>query len=177
LGLTLAKVAVATGRNGEADRLLAGLTVLPYEGAGESRILYRQAKLMLAVEAIGAHRWTAAARLIAAARQWPERLGVGKPYPADVDERLEDWLLADLLDRSGKGAAAREVLERLANAGIDTGSPSDVLASWALRRLGRHAESAKRAVAGTDDPRLMTAGSAGDGTVLRRWLLSLPRRP
>ena len=32
--------------------------------------------------------------LIAKARLWPERLGAGKPYPADVDERLEDVLAA-----------------------------------------------------------------------------------
>jgi predicted Zn-dependent protease len=25
-------------------------------------------------------------------RQWPENLGAGKPYPGNVDERLEDWL-------------------------------------------------------------------------------------
>jgi glyoxylase-like metal-dependent hydrolase (beta-lactamase superfamily II) len=85
---------VAGGRYAEADQRLARLTILPYEGAGEGRVLYREAKLMLAVDALRNNKVSVALRAIAAAREWPERLGAGKPYPADIDERLEDWLEA-----------------------------------------------------------------------------------
>ncbi|MEZ4412891.1 MAG: DUF5107 domain-containing protein [Gemmatimonadales bacterium] len=101
LGLTLATALEADGEYGAADSVLAQLEVLPYEGRHDGHVLYRRAKLMLAVQAIHAEQWDSAAALIAAARLWPERLGAGKPYDADLDERLEDLLLADVRYRSG----------------------------------------------------------------------------
>ena len=38
---------------------------------------------------------------IQAAREWPENLGSGKPYPPEIDERIEDWL-ESLCDRSAE---------------------------------------------------------------------------
>ena len=101
LGLTLVRLEVAAGFFAAADHVLDSLHVLPYEGAGEGRALYRETKLSLAVDAIGGGRQDDARRFVAQAREWPERLGVGKPYDADIDERLEQWLLADIARRSG----------------------------------------------------------------------------
>ena len=113
VGMTLARAQLAAGRNADADSTLAVLTVLPSEGASDGRGLYREAKLMLAADAIGARRWAEATRLIAAAREWPERLGAGRPYDADVDERLEDWLVADVRAKSGSVSEADVARSRL----------------------------------------------------------------
>ncbi len=157
VGLTLARALLAARAYHEADRLLARLEVLPYEGASDGRGYYREAKLMLAVEAMGKRRWSEATRLIAEARLWPERLGAGKPYPEYTDERLEDWLLADLLARRGRKAEARALWERLAADERRNGSASDVLPAWALERLGRAETPAAASEAGVD------------GRVLRAW--------
>ena len=114
LGMTLTRMQLAAGRYAEADSLLTTLTVLPYEGAADGRGVFREAKLMLAVNAMAARRWDDATRLIAAAREWPERLGAGRPYDADLDERLEDWLLADVRVRSGHAAEVAATRARLA---------------------------------------------------------------
>ncbi|MCX5761862.1 MAG: DUF5107 domain-containing protein, partial [Gemmatimonadetes bacterium] len=106
LGLTAVRALEAAQRYAEADAILATINVLPYEGAAEGHALYREAKLMLAVDAMRDLRWDHARRLIAAAREWPERLGAGKPYDADIDARLEEWLLADIQRRSGAPDAA-----------------------------------------------------------------------
>jgi tetratricopeptide (TPR) repeat protein len=142
LGFTYAKALVAAGRYAEADSALARLDVLPQEGASEAHALYRETKLMLAVDAMAARRWNAADSLVAAAREWPERLGEGKPYEADVDERLEDWLSASILERSGRREEAVRIWKRLAADERHTGTVSDVLRLWALERLGRGAEAA-----------------------------------
>ncbi len=134
LGLTLATALVANGEYRAADSLLATLEVLPYEGRHDGHVLYRQAKLMLAVQAIGEEQWDSAAALIAAARLWPERLGAGKPYDADIDERLEDLLLADVRYRSGESQeSARALLATYAPADDD----AVVLRAWKATTPGR----------------------------------------
>ncbi len=130
LGLTLAKALVAAGGFSEADALLSLLEVLPYEGARDGHTLYRQAKLMLAVEAIGAKKWDVAGQLVAAARQWPERLGVGRPYDADVDERLEDFLGADIQSHGTRRTEAAVKLAQWPDIGTSAGTDAVVLRAW-----------------------------------------------
>ena len=74
--------------------LLDRLRLLPFEGSTEGRQLHKEARLMLALEKMKAGAYAEALPFIADARQWPENLGAGKPYAADLDERLEDWLEA-----------------------------------------------------------------------------------
>jgi hypothetical protein len=133
LGLTLVRAYETAQRYQEADALLATLHVLPYEGAAEGHALYREAKLMLAVDAMRDRRWDAARTCIAAAREWPERLGAGRPHDADVDERLEDWLLADASARSGAAPSAAAVPAPPLGGG--SGLEARVIARW--RQLPR----------------------------------------
>ncbi|MCE9600596.1 MAG: DUF5107 domain-containing protein [Gemmatimonadetes bacterium] len=137
LGLTLVRAQLAAGRHADADAVLERLAVLPYEGSAEGHALYREAKLMLAIDAMRTRRWDVARGLIAAAREWPERLGAGKPYAENVDERLEDWLAADIQARTGSAAEASVVRARLADWAADRtarpaafGSEGRILARW-----------------------------------------------
>ncbi|RPJ71617.1 MAG: DUF5107 domain-containing protein [Acidobacteria bacterium] len=136
IGMLHAKSLLLNGRFAEADQALRALKVLPYEGATEGRGLYREAQLMLAVEHLKAGRVEDGLKRVAAAREWPEHLGAGKPYPEDVDERIEDWMEAQGLERQGKGPAARTALERLA-AGASRPGPGRLLSAVALSRLDR----------------------------------------
>ena len=92
LALLRAKTLLRTGQNQAAAELLTTLKVLPAEGTTEARALFREAHLMLAIERLHDGAPDNALLLTDTARQWPENLGAGKPYDADVDERLEDWL-------------------------------------------------------------------------------------
>ena len=130
LGLTLAKAYVAAKQFREADQLLGTLRVLPYEGAKDGHVLYRQAKLALAEQAIANKQWTRARTLIADARLWPERLGAGKPYAVDTDERWEDSLSLVIEQQSGSG------LPPARSAGRD--SLKYGTANWEADSLGNH---------------------------------------
>ena len=149
--------------------MLARLDVLPQEGANEAHALYRETKLMLAIDAAAARRWKEAAALVAAAREWPESLGEGKPYEADVDERLEDWLSASILERSGRREEAVAIWQRLAADTRQAGSASDVLRLWSLDRLGRGAEAAA-ALREWSTSRLTTGV---EGRILTAWRRAL----
>jgi hypothetical protein len=77
-----------------------------------------------------ANNLSVAKRWIQAARRWPENLGSGKPYPANVDERLEDWL-ASLCD------TPFEFLPDVENVLKITGGSQSVLVKKILAELQR----------------------------------------
>ena len=158
LGLLHVRTLLLTRRFTDAVDLLARLNVLPHEGATEARGLYREAHLMSAVEQMKSGRVDAALQRIAAAREWPERLGVGKPYPADTDERLEDYLATQCLARQSKQAESNALLEKLAMAGGTRTGVGRIVAALAAESL-RQPSDAERILTlwldGQPDPRLV----------------------
>jgi hypothetical protein len=80
---------------------------------------------------------------VSAAREWPEHLGAGKPYPEDVEERVEDWMAAQCLERAGKPVEARVLFERLASAPKDRGAVGGLLSAVSLAGLGRRADAVR----------------------------------
>ena len=188
LGMAHAKALLASGRFGEAAARLARLQVIPYEGSIEGRRLYREAHLMLAVEALRARDAARARREIAAARLWPENLGAGKPYPADVDERLEDFLAA----RAGEGHAGAQPPPPQAVPAKGPRSVGRLVEALALKQAGHEAEGrallsewsaaepasalagwAARAYAGDVGP--LPDGAGEDARVLAALLRDAPR--
>ena len=77
----------------DAVRLLEGIVILPNEGSLAGRNIWREANLNCAIQMIKSGQYRAASKQIRMARLWPENLGVGKPYQAMVDERMEDLLV------------------------------------------------------------------------------------
>ena len=187
LGMLHAKALLANGRHREAAERLARLQVIPYEGSTEGRRLYREAQLMLAVESLRKGDARGALRAIDAARLWPENLGAGKPYPENVDERLEDWLAAQCLARRGRSAESSALLQRVtAFGGRERGASTlvhalalkqegreadgrQILADWSAREPGSALASwAKRAYGGDLGP--LPEGAGEDARVLAAWL-------
>ncbi|MES2107278.1 MAG: DUF5107 domain-containing protein [Bacteroidota bacterium] len=90
IGMLYARCLMLNGDYKTAENLLDTLNVLPYEGARDGHKLYEQTKLMLALQLIKATKPGEAKQKVADARQWPEHLGVGAPYPDLIDDRLEN---------------------------------------------------------------------------------------
>ena len=159
LGLLHARTLAGTGGYAEADALLRRLQVLPFEGATDARTLYREVQLMLAAGAYRAGRIDTFLERVKAARDWPERLGAGKPYPDNVDERLEDWMEATGLERLGRRSEADAIHARLA---ADSRRGFGLLlGALAQKRLDRAAEAARTLdewAAGTGNPALAEWG-------------------
>jgi tetratricopeptide (TPR) repeat protein len=143
LGMLHARTLLLNARVGEAAAVLDHLNVLPFEGSTDGRTLYREVQLLLGAEAFRAGNVDAAARRVVAAREWPEHLGAGKPYPEDVDERVEDWMAAKCLERAGKSAEARVLFERLAASAKARGAVGGLLSAASLSVLGRRDDAAR----------------------------------
>lgn len=107
LGLLYAKTLLLNAQYTQGIAYMQELQVLPNEGATAGRGIWKETNLMQALENIKAQQYEKALGNIRDARTWPENLGVGKPYPEDIDERLEDFLEAFCLEGLGKKLEAK----------------------------------------------------------------------
>jgi tetratricopeptide (TPR) repeat protein len=141
IALVYAKTLVLDGQSKAAIDLLSRLRVLPSEGSIDARALLREARLMLAVEEMKKGLLDVALQHIVSAREWPENLGAGKPYAADIDERLEDWL-AFQCEQSRNPTQAQFFLSRiLSTLDYPKGSyVGPVIRALALEQSGRSFE-------------------------------------
>ena len=99
MGLLYARALLANRQYASSVKVLRGLDIIPFEGATVAHDVYRDALLAQAEECIHRKEFAKARRLIAEAKQWPENLGVGEPYPADQDLRREEELLKAISER------------------------------------------------------------------------------
>ncbi len=143
LALLHARTLLASGRHEVAAGLLSSLKLLPCEGNTEAHSLFCESYLMLAVEHLKSGAIDQALRLIDTARQWPEGLGAGKPYPSEVDERLEDWLVCQCALKRNASSDAQQMLSRIISfpSRPSRASVGEVIRALALKQSGRISEA------------------------------------
>jgi len=142
LALLHAKTLVLNGEYERAVNLLVALNLLPCEGSTDARATLREAYLMLALQQMKIGSFAQSLRFITQAREWPEHLGAGKPYPADLDERLEDWL-AYVCQLSRNPAAAQLALDKILAFGPQAkiSGVGPIIRALALKAAGRTTEA------------------------------------
>lgn len=141
LGALYAKTLLLGKQYKQCDDLLASINILPYEGATEGIRIYKEARLMLALERMKANDYASALRFVTSAKQWPENLGAGKPYQEDVDERLADWLEAVCFDKLGKQDESRAALNRIVSFRSRREDVNTLITALALQKLGKQTEA------------------------------------
>jgi len=143
LSMLLAKSLLLNKQFKQCSELLAKINILPYEGATDGRQLYHEAWMMQAVQQVHSGNFKAAAKSVQTARLWPSNLGVGKPYDADIDARLEDYLEGLCLEHSGKNNEAtkkwNDVIAYNGRNGVNT-----LVTALAMRKLKRTDDGEKR---------------------------------
>lgn len=142
IGMLVAKAYLLNNMIANADTLLTKLQILPFEGAVIGRQLYHEAKLKQAVTAIQNKQFEKALSLIAAAKLWPSNLGVGKPYDAEIDERLELWLNYICYTHLNNKKAAEDALKsivqftpRVDNTILNFIPANHLVTAWAIEKL------------------------------------------
>ena len=88
---------INNGQYATSLKILDGMTILPGEGAREGKVIYEQASLLMSMDLIARKKYSDAIKMIEKSKEWPERLGVGKPYV--VDTRIQDYLNIYCLDK------------------------------------------------------------------------------
>lgn len=92
IGMDYAQALLNNEKYEQCISTLNNLKVLPYEGASEGRVIFEQVHLLSALEQIQKGHYQQAVKKIKTSLEWPENLGVGKPY--NPDTRRQDFLLA-----------------------------------------------------------------------------------
>lgn len=138
IGLWHARQLLLAGKPKESSAILDQIHVLPYEGASQGRVVYEQALLMQAVTLIKAGSYKPAMELLEKSREWPEHLGVGKPY--DSDGRFQDYLTAYCLTKLGRTKEAGALNQQVISYTLDNSRRStfaNLLGLMALQQAGR----------------------------------------
>ena len=97
IGMEYVKSLISLTQFNSAISILNNLYILPYEHAGEGRDLYTSAYFGSAMESISNSDYKKAIELLIKSKEWPENLGVGKPY--NPDERVQNYLLYFCMDK------------------------------------------------------------------------------
>ncbi len=150
MGMLYAKTLLLNHDYSKCDVLLTNINIIPFEGATAGRDLYRETKLMQAVAQMSKHSYSHAIIFIDQADEWPENIGVGKPYATGTDDRLEQWmryLCYKNLHENNKADSALNKIVRFFPLTDNTVSNSitenALISAWAFNRIGDSTSSVK----------------------------------
>ncbi len=111
IGLAHAKGLLNTGRFVKVLSVLKNIQVLPYEHASESRDIYERAHIGVAKSNLEKDNYKKAIQVLQKSKEWPENIGVGKPY--NPDERAQDYLLSLALKETGETEKSKTLLTEI----------------------------------------------------------------
>lgn len=120
----------------EADKILNTIHILPFEGERGGRVMYREIKMMLAIQALAKGKTNSAEEKVLESLQWPRNLGVGKPYEDWIDTRLEDWMQAMIAIKLKKHADKDFYLKKVAHSTHPSNNLATLLQCIAWSQLG-----------------------------------------
>ena len=120
-----------------ADKILNTIHILPFEGERGGRLMYREIKMMLAINALAKGKTKEARKKVDEANMWPHSLGVGKPYDNMIDDRLENWTYAMIAVQSKNKFDKELYLMKVVQSTQRVNNPSGLLQCMAWAMLGR----------------------------------------
>ncbi|ASO07266.1 DUF5107 domain-containing protein [Arenibacter algicola] len=141
IGLIYAKSALLNNQYGKTIEVLNDILILPFEHASESKKIYTNAHILMALDNMQSKNYKRAISLLESSKEWPENLGVGKPFHAD--ERLQDYLLAvnfELLKDSRKSEQLLTNILSYQNNNKKMVSANELFELLSLKKLGKSAE-------------------------------------
>jgi tetratricopeptide (TPR) repeat protein len=139
----LVKALMANKIYGEAAAVLDTIEALPFEGAGEIQGLFAQTQVQLALQAIGKNDWAGAVRFLEHSKEYPEKLGTGKPF--DPDERAPDYLLGLIYGKLGQKDKAAAAFKTAVDYSLKFPEPERAGAWFGAQALKRSGQASKAA--------------------------------
>ncbi len=104
MALLQARVQLNNDQYTACIKTLENTHILPFEGSVQGKDIYEQAYLLWAINLMKSKKYKEAMVKLEKSKTWPENLGVGTPY--EPDNRMQDYLEAICLDKSGQKSEA-----------------------------------------------------------------------
>jgi hypothetical protein len=139
----LIKALMASNRHAEAAAKLDAIDALPFEGASEIHSLFAEIHIRLGLEAARKGDGAGAVSALERSKEYPEKMGSGKPY--EPDTRLQDYFEYLAYKRAGQAAKAKDALAAVADYTLkhsDNRTAGAYFGGLALERLGDGAKAA-----------------------------------
>ncbi len=109
--ILLARTYLNNDRYQECYSVLDKATILPFEGQRDVHDLFVQCQICLAMEAMKKGRYDEALKRLEGSKEFPVRLGTGKPH--DPDYRVQDYLMMLAYGELGAPTKAEEARQRI----------------------------------------------------------------
>jgi Tfp pilus assembly protein PilF len=107
VGIRYAQALINNGQYANSLKTLESMNILPNEGARIGKEVYEQSGMFLATDLMKKKKYGEAIKMIEKSKEWPENLGVGKPY--EVDTRLQDYLKIKCLEKLNRKNEATDL--------------------------------------------------------------------
>ncbi|GJM28048.1 MAG: hypothetical protein DHS20C17_06830 [Cyclobacteriaceae bacterium] len=133
LGLSYARSLLHNKQYSKCISQLKKFQILPFEGAGGSRVIYERAYLGEAMRVMERGQYNKAITLLEDAKKWPENLGVGKPYAPE--QRQIDYLQGicyQQLGQTSNQVVSERALEEYTLKYYKNGHPANILGILSL---------------------------------------------
>jgi predicted Zn-dependent protease len=166
LGLQYATELLNNGQYAACTKALEEMNILPSEGSSQGKLVYEQAYLLQALDLIKNKKYADALKKLNKSREWPETLGVGKPY--EPDERIQNYLSAyclKKLNRAKEAAAMQDAVVAFTDKQFTGRSPNNLLALLVYREKGE-TDAANKLLQKLSE-------SAGPHNRVQRWITAV----
>jgi tetratricopeptide (TPR) repeat protein len=120
------------------------MEALPFEGASEIHSLFARTHVQLGLARMRERDWPAAVRELERSKEYPEKLGSGRPF--DPDLRLQDYLLGLAYGRLGEADRAEAAFQAVVGFTLkfpESRGTGAYFGSLALRRAGQAQKAAE----------------------------------
>jgi tetratricopeptide (TPR) repeat protein len=111
LRILLARTYLNSGKYADCNAVLAKASILPFEGQSDVHRLWVESLVSQALAEMKKDDYQGAVGRLEASREYPERLGTGKP--ADPDYRIQDYLESFCYEKMNMPGKADEARERV----------------------------------------------------------------
>jgi len=130
------------GKYEECISILDEIEVLPFEGASNGRVLFREAHIMSAIKSIKEKELSKALTHLKSARLWPENLGAGRPYKPN--NLTEDYLEMMIRERMNQPEKSNSLLQEIKSYIVQTKSVNNtntIIEALVLKKAGNNEEA------------------------------------
>jgi len=109
--ILLARSYLNSGQYRDCFSVLENATILPFEGQRDVHSLFVQCQICVALEEMKQGRYEEALKWLEGSKEYPERLGSGRPEHPDY--RVQDYLMMLCYENSGMLTEAEQALRRV----------------------------------------------------------------